>query len=199
MENGNWISLDIPAANLSLELTQRKTITYCAHLFCDNFLIDRTTTLPLFVFALAFVGLAIVEGSCTFLSTTLAARTSEGITKRLRNYVFDHIQHLPFAYHDQTKTGELISRSTSDVDAVRRFFNDQAIGIGRIILLFIINFTAIYNLNPKLAFMSVIILPIIVVVSFFFFKGFQKFTRLTRKGSHSFNNIAGKFDRGAGG
>ncbi|HQP60019.1 MAG TPA: ABC transporter ATP-binding protein [Anaerolineaceae bacterium] len=164
------------AATLSLGVAATaKTSTYLLlSYFVDNFLIDRTTTLPLFVFALAFVGLAIVEGSCTFLSTTLAARTSEGITKRLRNYVFDHIQHLPFAYHDQTKTGELISRSTSDVDAVRRFFNDQAIGIGRIILLFIINFTAIYNLNPKLAFMSVIILPIIVVVSFFFFKRVSK-------------------------
>ena len=91
------------AATLSLGVAATaKTSTYLLlSYFVDNFLIDRTTTLPLFVFALAFVGLAIVEGSCTFLSTTLAARTSEGITKRLRNYVFDHIQHLPFAYHDQ--------------------------------------------------------------------------------------------------
>ena len=43
-------------------------------------------------------------------------------------------------YHSQTATGELIQRSTSDVDAVRRFFSDQAIGFGRMILVFVINF-----------------------------------------------------------
>ena len=46
--------------------------------------------------------------------------------------MFDHIQHLTFSYHDRTQTGELIQRSTSDVDALRRFYADQAIGVGRI-------------------------------------------------------------------
>ena len=84
--------------------------------------------------------LAIIEGGLSFNSGRLAAKTSEGITRRLRNYLFDHIQHLSFHYHSQTSTGELIQRSTSDVDAMRRFFSDQAIGFGRVILLFVINF-----------------------------------------------------------
>lgn len=49
------------------------------------------------------------------------SKTSEGITRRLRNYLFDQIQRLSFTYHDHTPTGELIQRATSDVDAVRRF------------------------------------------------------------------------------
>ncbi len=92
--------------------------------------------------ALGFVGLAVLQGGFTFLSGRLAARTAEGIVLRLRNYLFDHIQRLSFTYHDQTPTGELIQRSTSDVDAVRRFFADQAIEAGRIVLLFTVNFTA---------------------------------------------------------
>jgi ABC-type multidrug transport system fused ATPase/permease subunit len=100
--------------------------------------------------ASGFVMLALVEGSFTFMSGRLAAQTAEGTTRRLRNYLFDHIQHLPFFYHKRTETGELIQRSTSDVDALRRFFADQAIGVGRIILLFAINFIAIINLNTRL-------------------------------------------------
>ena len=164
------------AATMSLGVAALAKTSTCLLIryFVDNFLVQRSSTIPLPLFAAAFLGLALVEGSCTFLSATLAARTAEGITRRLRNYLYDHLQHLPFSYHDQTQTGELISRSTSAVDAVRRFYNDQAIGIGRIILLFVINFTALLNLNVRLAFISIIVLPIIVVVSFFFFRKISK-------------------------
>jgi ATP-binding cassette subfamily B protein len=117
-----------------------------------------------------FVGLALVEGGFTFLSGALAAYTAEGITRRLRNYLFDHIQRLTFAYHAQTKTGDLIERSTSDVDALRRFYSEQAIGVGRIVFIFVINFIALIELNAKLAWFSVIIVPILIGVSIWFFK-----------------------------
>jgi ATP-binding cassette subfamily B protein len=125
-------------------------------------------TLPLI--ALGFLGLAVLDGGFTFLSGTLAARTAESIALRLRNYMFDHIQRLPFAYHDHTPTGELIQRSTSDVDALRRFFADQAIGVGRIILLFAVNLAALLNQNWSLALLSIVVVPVIVVTSVFFFK-----------------------------
>ena len=72
------------------------------------------------------------------------------------------------------ETGELIERSTSDVDALRRFYSDQAIGIGRIILLFAINFGALVFLNLKLALISVIVIPIILATSTWFFKRVTK-------------------------
>jgi ATP-binding cassette subfamily B protein len=77
---------------------------------------------------------------------------------------------LSFAYHSKNPTGDLIERVTSDVDSVRTFFNDQAIGMGRIVLLFIINFAAIWMLSWKLALASVAVVPVIVVVSMWFFK-----------------------------
>ncbi|MBE3144057.1 MAG: ABC transporter ATP-binding protein, partial [Planctomycetes bacterium] len=133
---------------------------------------DQQFSLP--VIALGFIGLALVEGSFTFFSGRFAAQTAEGITRRLRNYLFDHIQNLPFSYHDKTPTGELIERCTSDVDALRRFYADQAIGIGRIVLLFGINFAALATLNLKLALASIIITPFIVIASAFFFKRVSK-------------------------
>jgi ATP-binding cassette, subfamily B, bacterial len=128
----------------------------------------------LLMVAAGFVLLAAVEGSFNFLSGRLAALTSEGITRRLRNYMFDHIQRLSYAYHAQTPTGELIQRSTSDVDALRRFFSDQAINIGRVIILFAINFTTIMRLNLTLGWVSIIVIPFIVGISAFFFKKISK-------------------------
>ena len=124
-------------ATLSLGLAAcSKTVTYLLlRYFIDNVLGQGKPSVGLPLVALGFVGLALFEGTFTFLSGRLAALTSEGVTRRLRNYLYDHIQRLSFTYHDRTQTGELIQRSTSDVDAVRRFFADQAIGVGRVVLL----------------------------------------------------------------
>lgn len=152
-----------------------KTSTYLLlRYFVDQYFISNTALVALPWIALGFVGLAFIEGGMTFASGRWAAQTAEGIARRLRNYLFDHIQNLSFTYHSKTETGELIERSTSDVDALRRFFSDQAIGIGRIILLFVINFTAIMVLNVKLAFVSIIAIPIILLTSVWFFKRVTK-------------------------
>ncbi len=129
-------------------------------------------TLPLL--GLGFIGLAAIEGTFSYVSGRLSAYTAEGITRRLRDFLFDHIQRLSFSYHSRTPTGDLIERVTSDVDTVRRFFSEQAIGIGRIILLFVINWAAILDLNRTLGFASVLVLPVILAVSLSFFRRLTK-------------------------
>jgi ATP-binding cassette subfamily B protein len=124
----------------------------------------------LLLVAAGFVLLASVEGLFSYISGRLAAFTAEGITRRLRNYLFDHLQRLTFTYHAKTPTGDQIERVTSDVDALRRFYSEQAIGVGRIALLFLINFLAILMLNSTLAWASVVVIPFILAVSLWFFK-----------------------------
>jgi len=149
-----------------------------------RFVIDQVLTEGryldrLYAFGLGFVGLAAVEGAFSYLKGIWSARTAEGITLRLRNYLFDHIQRLPFTYHDHAKTGELIQRATSDVDALRRFYADQAIGIGRIAALFVVNFALLLNLRWQLGLLSVVIMPVVVAMSYFFFgkvsKAYEKY------------------------
>ena len=139
----------------------------------DNFQKSQTNIdLPLI--ALGFIGLALCEGSFTFMSGRLAALTSEGTTRRLRNYLFDPIQNLSFTYHAKTETGNLVERATSNVYALRRFFSDQAIGIGRIFMLFTINFISLLNLNGTLALISIIVVPFVLTTSLFFFRRVSK-------------------------
>ena len=164
--------LNYVGANLSLGISAlAKTSTYMLlRYFVDHHLVARDATVALWVIALGFVGLAAVEGSASFMSGRLASLTAEGVARRLRNYLYNHIQHLSFTYHSKIETGELIQRSTSDVDAMRRFFADQAIGMGRIVLLFLINFIAILQLNVRLALLSIIVVPFIILVSLYFFR-----------------------------
>lgn len=123
----------------------------------------------LYLFGLAFVGLAVLQGVFSYLQSTWSARTAEGVTLRLRNYLFDHIQRLPFRYHDHARTGELVQRVTSDVDALRRFYADQAIGVGRIVVLFAVNMVMLLNMNWQLGLLSIVIMPVVIVMSHFFF------------------------------
>ncbi|MBA4398904.1 MAG: ABC transporter ATP-binding protein [Chloroflexi bacterium] len=168
--------LNYLGANLSLGISAlAKTSTYMLlRYFVDHQLVARDAVVPLWGIALGFVGLAAIEGSFSFMSGRLASLTAEGVARRLRNYVFDHIQHLSFTYHSKTDTGELIQRSTSDVDALRRFFSEQGIGMGRILFLFVINFIAILQLNVKLAFISIVVIPFVLLVSLYFFRKISK-------------------------
>ena len=174
MMTGFRLKYALATVSLGVSATA-KTLTYLLlRYFIDNYFVDKNPAVGIGWIALGFIALAMTEGGLSFLSTRLASQTAEGVTRRLRNYLFDHIQKLTFAYHDKTQTGELIQRSTSDVDAIRRFYSEQAIGVGRVILLFIINLIAILNLNTRLALISIVMLPIIVIVSFFFFKRISK-------------------------
>jgi ATP-binding cassette, subfamily B, bacterial len=146
--------------------------------------------------AAGFIGLALLQGLFTFIGGRLSAQTSEGIALRLRSYIYNHIQRLTFTYHDRMQTGELLQRATSDVDAVRRFFAEQMIGIGRISLLFLINFAALLLLHVQLALWSVIVIPLVVALSLYFFKkvgeAYEKFQEQEAKVSNTLQeNLSG--------
>ena len=154
---------------LGLAALARTGIYYLLRYFIDEVLVDSALLANLPWIAMGFVALAVVQGLTTFVSGRFAAQTAEGITLRLRDYLYDHIQRLSFTYHDRMQTGELLQRATSDVDALRRLYSEQAIGIGRIVLLFLVNFIALLSLNVELALYSIIVIPIVIMMSLYFF------------------------------
>lgn len=120
--------------------------------------------------AIGFVLLALLEGGASYMGGRLSARAAEQVAWRLRNFLFDHMQRLSFSYHDRMQTGELLQRATSDVETIRRFFVEQGVGLGRVLILFTVNLIAITFIEPLLAVVSVLVIPIMVVMSFYFFR-----------------------------
>ncbi|MFW5709035.1 MAG: ABC transporter ATP-binding protein [Chloroflexota bacterium] len=133
---------------------------------------DLPTLLPLV--ALAFLLLSMLQGSFSYFSGRWSSYTAEKVAWRARNYLFDHLQRLSFSYHDRMQTGELLQRSTSDVEAIRRFYVEQGVGIGRIVILFVVNLVAIMTINMQLALLSVVVIPVLIVVSLYFFGRISK-------------------------
>ena len=158
----------IAAAGLSA--LSRSAVFYLLRFFVDDVLphAGRRGDIPWV--AAAIIGLALMQGLFTFGMGRFAAQAAEGIARRLRNYLYDHIQRLTFTYHDNMQTGGLIQRATSDVDTLRRLFQDQLIGIGGIGLLLVVNLSALVMLHSWLALISIPVFPVVSVVSFIFFK-----------------------------
>jgi ATP-binding cassette subfamily B protein len=142
--------------------------------FIDSLISEDNIKTYIPLIAVSFFLLAAFQGVFSYISGRLAARTAEGITRRLRNFLFDHIQRLSFSYHDRTKTGELIQRTTSDVDSVRLFFSERAIGTGRIIMLLLVNLGVLLSINVRLALLSVIVVPFTILFSLIFFRKVSK-------------------------
>lgn len=69
------------------------------------------------------IAVTVLRGMATYGQSYLSAYLAQYLAYRLRNLLYDHIQHLSFAYHDRAQTGELMSRVTADVEAVRLFFH----------------------------------------------------------------------------
>jgi ATP-binding cassette, subfamily B, bacterial len=173
MKGYQWFYIGATTA-LAIATISRTGIYLVLRRFIDDIVIAGNFGQGMLIIILMFIGLALLQGSFTFVSGWLAAKTAEGITRRLRNFLFDHLQRLPYAYHAEAQTGDLVARATSDIDAVNRFYSDQAIGIGRILLMFIVNFVALLQLNTRLAWISVIAIPAIIAVSIYFFSRVSK-------------------------
>ena len=71
--------------------------------------------------AAAILAIGIVRASLTYLHRYLNEWIAAHIGFDLRNRLYDHIQHLPFSYHDRSQTGQLISRCIEDERAIERF------------------------------------------------------------------------------
>ena len=115
----------------------------------------------IWISVVAIVLIAIFQGVAVFFRGSLAAVGAENISEAQKNELYDHIQKLPYDYHVKAKTGDLIQRCTTDVETVRRFIATQFMEIFRIVFAAVIAFTLMLTFNVGLAFISVILLPVI--------------------------------------
>jgi len=171
---GHYLAYGMAALSLGFSALCRSGVYLLLAYFVDNVLGTQNFARQVPLVALGFVGLALIQGLFTYVSGSLSGKTGESVAQRLRNYLYDHIQRLSFSYHDRTKTGELIQKVTSDVEAVRRFVSQEAIEFGRILMLFLVNFGVLLYINTRLALFSVICVPFTVVMSYYFFGRISK-------------------------
>jgi ATP-binding cassette subfamily B protein len=113
--------------------------------------------------ALAMAALTAASGVFAYLKGWLAALASDGIARRIKTGLYDHLQHLPIRYHDTSDSGDLVQRCTSDVETIRMCLSAQIVEIGNAVVLIATALPVMLLLSPTMTWLSlVLILPIIV-------------------------------------
>ena len=128
----------------------------------------------LWIPALALILMNVVNGVFTFIKGRSSAIASENIARKLRNDLYRHLQHLPFAYHVKAQAGELIQRCTSDVDTIRRFLAVQVMEVVNTVLMVIIAMGILLPRSVPITLYSLILVPPLFCFATWFFKMVHK-------------------------
>lgn len=124
----------------------------------------------LYLAAVAILIVAALTAVFQYLNTYLNAKGTERMVKTARDWLFSHIERLPFAWHMQNKTGDIIQRCTSDVTTVRDFITEQLIQVVRIAILIIFSSVFMASMSLKLSVVVFLSVPIIIAYSYFFYR-----------------------------
>ena len=128
----------------------------------------------LWIPALALILMNVVNGVFTFIKGRSSAIASENIARKLRNDLYRHLQHLPFAYHVKAQAGELIQRCTSDVDTIRRFLAVQVMEVVNTVLMVVIAMSILLPRSVPITLYSLILVSPLFVFATWFFKMVHK-------------------------
>jgi ATP-binding cassette subfamily B multidrug efflux pump len=124
---------------------------------------DHNQLLPL---ALAVIGFALLEGIFRFGSRLVYTMASRKIEQDMRADLFRHMQAMDQAYYQTIHTGDLMSRATNDMNAVRNF---TGMGIGNFFqtaFIFGLAMFLMFGLNTQLALIVLVVLPCVSIAFF---------------------------------
>lgn len=119
--------------------------------------------------ALAFLAITLLSGVFTHLRGRLSATASENVIRRLRDRLYDRLQHLPVAHFDGVETGDLVQRCTSDVATLRLFLESHVVEIGRALIMLVVPLPLMLLIDVRMTLGAVLLVPVVVGFSFVFF------------------------------
>jgi ATP-binding cassette subfamily B protein len=118
---------------------------------------------------LAMVVFTALSGVFAYLKGRHAAIASDDIARRLKNDLYDHLNHLPAAYHDRAETGDLVQRCTSDVETLRQFLAVQVMELANAALLAVVALPLMLALSPRMTAVSFALIGPLVIYGYVYF------------------------------
>jgi len=118
--------------------------------------------------ALLMVLLTLVAGGFSYLKGRLAAQASDGIARRLKDRLYDHLQRLPASYHDRAESGDLIQRCTSDVETLRMALSTQVVDVSNAVLLLVTALPIMVMLDGRMALVAFALIGPIILFGYIY-------------------------------
>ena len=116
--------------------------------------------------ALAIFGAGLINLAFSSARRLVAGQVSLGVEYDLRNRMYSHLQSLELGFFDSQQTGQLMSRATVDLQAVRFFLGYGLVFILQSIVTFFVAAALMFSLNPLLALLTIAPMPVVVWVAF---------------------------------
>jgi len=160
-------------------LQSKKLPSWLAGFVSGMFGQDKAAILNFAVAAVAVI--AVMGAISSYIEKYLTTSVSQWVTHDLRRTLYNHIQRLSLAEHDKSQTGDLISRVTSDIGAVKDFINSALLGI-LVNVLTLIGMTAVMlYINWRFTLIALSIAPALFAVVYSFTRRIKKASRALRK------------------
>src|SRR5438045_5690613 len=141
-----------------------------------------TDKLAMLKFAcLAVVAIAALDAICTYGEKYLTTSVGQWVTYDLRRTLYSHIQKLSLAFHDQKRTGDLISRVTSDIDAIQSFITQGLLGVLINIITLLGMVGVMFYLNWRFTLIALSVAPILFAIVYSYTRRIKSASRAVRK------------------
>jgi len=116
------------------------------------------------VSVLLLLGITILQGIFRFGEGYLSERVSQSAAYTIRNEIYCKLQSLSFSYHDRQQTGQLLSRTTSDVERLQRITGRGILRLVDAIVLLVGTTVMIVRMNLMLSVLALVLMPLIALV-----------------------------------
>ncbi|HKQ85469.1 MAG TPA: ABC transporter ATP-binding protein [Candidatus Acidoferrales bacterium] len=158
--------------------------TFVAHTFGD----DKLATLN---FAIAAVlAISVVGALSSYVEKYMTTTTGQWVAHDLRRTLYTHIQRLSLAQYDSTRTADLVSRVTSDVDAIQTFVNSALLGSIVSVLTLVGMAGVMFYINWKFTLIALSIVPALFVTVYYLTRRIKKASRDVRKTESELMTVA---------
>ena len=133
-------------------------------------------------FAVAAVAvIAIVGAVSSYFEKYLTTSVSQWVGHDLRRTLYHHIQRLSLAEHDESRTGDLITRVTSDIGAVQDFISSALLGILVNVMTLVGMIGVMFYLNWRFTLIALSVAPVLFLVVYYYTRRIKKASRAVRK------------------
>ena len=122
-----------------------------------------------YLVALIVIFVALLAGICRFLFRYLNGAAAEKFVKNMRDRLYEKIEHLPYAWHGENSTGDIIQRCTSDVENIKVFVSEQLTSLVRVVVLILLAVGFMVAIDPLMTLIASIFIPTVIGYSLFFY------------------------------
>jgi ATP-binding cassette, subfamily B, bacterial len=131
--------------------------------------------------AVAVLVIAAIGAICSYAQKSLTTKVGQWVMHDLRQRLYFHIQRLSLPYHDQTRTGDLISRVTSDIDAIQSFISSELLDALINVLTLVGMVAVMFYINWRFTLIALAVAPVLAAVVYRYTRRIKKAAREVRK------------------